>query len=170
MLLDAARTEARSLGTVWTALGMSVGVYVVIGSLLAGKTEPASLSRAVVQIGNLEAPLAGVRIFFILAAMALLTGAAWVSRTYLSDVSVVAGTVGVTPGERLASGFAHLRKFSMIAWGCADGVVLAGALLAILSGRALDMLPFAVAGATGLLLLKPEEPSLLELADRMTAG
>ena len=169
-LEELAKREAGTLTTIWLALGVSVGVYVVVGSMLAGANDPVALRRAQVQLGQLEVSLAVVRWAFILLGLVLLAGAAWVARTYLSDGSVIANASGDTQEARLSSGFAYLRRYSFIAWGLAEGVILIGTLLAILSGRALDLLPFAIAGGTGLFLLKPEVLSLVELAEKMAGA
>lgn len=167
---ELAKREAGILTTIWFALAASVGVYVVVGSMLAGSNDPVALQRAQVQLGQFEVSLVVVRWAFILLGLALLAGAAWVARTYLSDGNVIANASGDTQEARMTSGFAYLRRYSFIAWGLAEGVILAGTLLAILSGRSVDLLPFAIAGGTGLFLLKPEVPSLVELAEKMAGA
>ncbi len=165
-----AKREAGILTTIWLALGLSVGVYVVVGSMLAGANDPVALQRAQVSLGPIEISLVVVRWAFILLGLTLLGGAAWVARTYLSDGNVIANSSGDSQEARLANGFAYLKRYSFLAWGLSEGVILMGTLLAILSGRALDLLPFAIAGGTGLFLLKPEVLSLVELAEKMAGA
>lgn len=164
---ELAKREAGSLSAVWLALGVSIGAYMMVGGLFAGRNEAASIQRAVVTAGGFEVSLSAVRWTFILVSLALLAGAAWVSRRQLGVAAVVRHAVGADDDTRVLSGFAYLRKYSFVAWGLAEAVILLGTLLAILTGRALDMLPFAIAGATSLFLLKPETASLLELAEHM---
>ena len=166
-LENIAKREAGSLGLRWSAMIVTVGVYVFVGSLLAGANDPVALERAVVSLGPLEAPLAFVRWFFILLAFGLLGGTVWVARNRLSDAAVMAQSRGDEPSVRLAGGFSHLKTNSLLAWGLADGVALAGTLLAMLTGRKLEILPFAIASGTALLLLKPEQPVVMELAEKM---
>lgn len=166
---ELAKREAGMLGAVWLALGVSIGAYVLVGSMFAGRNEAAAVSRAVVEVGAVEVPLSAVRWGSIVLSLALLAGAAWVSRRLLAVPVVVGHARGDDDDARIASGFAYLRKYSFVAWGLAEAVILVGTLLAILTGRALDMFPFAVAGGTSLFLLKPEAASLIELAGAMRA-
>ncbi len=159
-----ARSEARTLSTIWLALVFSVAVYVLLGAAMATDQEPAALQRAVVRFGSLEVALALVRTGVMALGVALLAGAAVVARGYLAEGAVLARSRGADEQERLVSGFGHLRRFSILAWILAQTVILIGALWAMLSGRVFELLPFAVAGGTALLMLKPEEAALVDLA------
>lgn len=138
---DLAKREAGSLSAIWLALGVSIGAYVFVGSLFAGRNEAASIERAVVSAGGIEVSLSAVRWAFITASLGLLGAAAWVSRKLLGVPAVVSHAVGADDDARVVSGFAYLRKYSFVAWGLAEAVILLGTLLAILTGRAIDMLP-----------------------------
>lgn len=169
-LADLAKREASSLSTIWLALGASIGVYVLAGGMFSQAGEAASLTRARVTMGAVDLPLSTVRWAFIALGLGLLAGAAFVARVLLTDARVVAHSSGPNHEIRVINGFAYLRRYSFLAWGLAEGVILLGTLLAIMSGRPLDMFPFIIAGATSLLLLKPERQSLVDLAGRMAGN
>ncbi len=168
MLQELAKREARLLTTIWLALAISVGVYMLVGAMFSGSGNEVS-RRAFVEIGTLELGLGTVRIIFITLAFGLLGATAWVSRRQLADDVILDHSTGATDEDKVANGFAYLKRYSLLAWGLAEGVILAGTLLAIMTGRPIDVIPYAIAGATSLFLLKPEELSLIDLATRMVA-
>jgi hypothetical protein len=167
LLEEQARREARNLLTIWGALAASVAVYVFLGSIFAGDRDPPALHRAVVHLGSLQFPLSGVRMGMICLALALLMGCAWVAKTRLGERAILANSIGRTAEDRVRSGFAYLKRFSIAAWIMAQTVILLGTLWSMMSGRVLEIFPFAVAGAVGLLMMKPEELPLLGLAREM---
>ncbi len=170
VLQETSRREAKHLLTVWFALGASIGVYVLLGSIFAGESGPVSLSRARVDFGPASIGLAALRWGVISASLLLLLAAGIIAHRFLGEGAVMAHARGNTAEERMRAGFAYLRRYSLLAWASAELVILVGTLWAILSGQQLAVIPFAIAGGTALFLLKPEEVSLMQLADRMARG
>ena len=163
-----AERESRNLLTIWVALVFSIGVYVLLGSIFAGAGEPVSVSRATVELGSIHLALSTVRWGVIVGSLGLLFAAGWVSHHFLIEHRILAHSEGRTPEERLRSGFAYLKFYTLLSWGLAESVILVGTLWAIVSGQQLAVFPFAIAGGTALFILKPEQPSLLQLGDRMS--
>lgn len=167
---EMARREAKELAAMWLAMAVAVAVSLVVAGLLAGGRDAAVLERATVRLGALEVRLALVRWASVVCALGLLAAAGWMAHRRLAETVVLAHAMGETELARLQSGFSHLRRYSLAAWALAEAVALVGALLSILTGRTIDVLPYAIAGGTTLMLLKPEVPSLMELAGKMSAA
>lgn len=165
--LEVSERESRHLMTIWFALVVSIGVYVLLGSIFAGANQPASLTRATAEWGGIRVALGTLRWAVILVSLGLLFGAAFVARRMLGEQRVLAHAHGATADERIRSGFAYLKLYTLVSWGLAESVILLGTLWAILSGQQLAVFPFAIAGGTALFVLKPEQVSLLQLAQKM---